>query len=107
MASAVKHISNEKEFEDIVKGDKLVICDFFATWCGSCKALAPKLEALAKEETAVVFIKVDVDELEDLSLKHEVSAMPTIIVFKHGATVGRFIGADIEKVKTAIAEHSK
>ncbi|VDN98535.1 unnamed protein product [Rodentolepis nana] len=107
MASAVRHISDEKEFEDLVKGDKLVVCDFYATWCGPCKALAPKLEALAKEKTSVVFVKVDVDEMEDLAQKHEVSAMPTLIVFKRGAPVGRFIGADIEKVKAAIAEHSE
>ncbi|VDO09605.1 unnamed protein product [Rodentolepis nana] len=106
MASTVKHISSKKEFEDLLKGDKLVVCDFYATWCGPCKAIAPKLEALAKEHTDVVFAKVDVDELEDLAHEHDILAMPTIVLFKKGASVGRSIGAAIEKVKTEIAKHS-
>nr|CUU99288.1 hypothetical transcript [Hymenolepis microstoma] len=96
-------VSSRQEFEDIVKGDKLVICDFFATWCGSCKALAPKLEALAKEETAVVFIKVDADELEELSMKYEVEAMPTVIFFRKGVKLATVRGANIDEIKNKIA----
>nr|CUU98443.1 hypothetical transcript [Hymenolepis microstoma] len=106
MASAVKHISSKKELEDIIKGDKLVVCDFYATWCGPCKVLGTKLEALAKENIDVVFVKVDVDELEDLAQEHDILAMPTIVIFKKGASVARSIGAAIEKVKTEIAKHS-
>ncbi|KAM3180012.1 hypothetical protein ACTXT7_017133 [Hymenolepis weldensis] len=101
MTALVKHISSEEEFEELIGANKLVVCDFFATWCGPCRTLAPKLEALAKEKTDILFTKVDVDELEELARKHEVSAMPTIIVFKNGALAGSFIGADIEKVKAA------
>nr|CDS25302.2 thioredoxin 2 [Hymenolepis microstoma] len=63
-SAVVKPIAVEEEFENLIKGDQLVVCDFFATWCGPCKMLAPRLEELAKEHTNITFVKIDVDELE-------------------------------------------
>merc|ERR1711953_178355 len=69
----VKIVDSEDTFNAAINGDVLVCVDFFATWCGPCKMIAPKLEAMSKEfEGKVIFLKVDVDELEDLAASQEV-----------------------------------
>ncbi|XP_058804043.1 thioredoxin-2 [Phymastichus coffea] len=83
-------------------GSKLVVIDFFATWCGPCKLIAPKLEELSQELTDVVFLKIDVDKLEDASQEYDISSMPTFVFIKNGAEVERFSGANIDKVKATI-----
>ena len=86
----VKHV-NKKEFEELVK-DGTVVVDFFATWCGPCKMLAPVLEELSEEETSVKFVKVDIDEEELLAEQYQVQAVPTVLVFKDGAIVNKQLG---------------
>ena len=66
---------------------KLVVIDFFATWCGPCKMISPKIEAMAGEMSNVVFLKVDVDEAEDVAQEYNISAMPTFIFLKNGQKV--------------------
>ncbi|XP_045625208.1 thioredoxin-2 [Procambarus clarkii] len=83
-------------------GGKLVIVDFYATWCGPCKMIAPKLEAMSQEMDDVVFLKVDVDECEDVAMEHQVSCMPTFVFFKEGKKVESFSGANEEKIRDAI-----
>merc|ERR1711970_1230989 len=86
-------------------GDKLVVVDFFAVWCGPCKRIAPELEAHEKElGGAVLFLKVDVDECEDVAAENEISCMPTFIFFKNGAKVDQFSGADMGKIKEKIQQ---
>ena len=72
-------------------GDKLVVIDFFATWCGPCKMIAPKIEEMEQSMKNVVFLKVDVDEAEDAASEYEVSAMPTFILIKKKQKV-RYLG---------------
>nr|AIY26018.1 thioredoxin-1 [Taenia solium] len=88
--------------EAAIKGDKLLVCDFFATWCGPCKALAPKLDEMAKENANVVFVKVDVDECQDVAEKYRVTAMPTLFVFKNGNEIGRVVGANEASIRELI-----
>ena len=64
-------------------GDKLVVIDFFATWCGPCKMIAPKIEEWASEMDNVVFVKIDVDENEEAAQEYNISAMPTFILIKN------------------------
>merc|ERR1711994_1026486 len=71
-----------KELADA--GRKLVVIDFYATWCGPCKMIAPKLEEMSKTKTNVVFLKVDVDEAEDVAMEYNISAMPTFLFMKNG-----------------------
>ncbi|VDD82707.1 unnamed protein product [Mesocestoides corti] len=92
----------EVDFESVLKEDKLVVCDFYATWCGPCKAFAPKFEEMAKAHTNVIFVKVDADECEELSKKYEVTALPTLVAFKGGAEVGRVVGASEDQVKELV-----
>lgn len=84
-------------------GEKLVIVDFFATWCGPCKMIAPQLETLSEKlKDTVLFLKVDVDENEELAGEYEISCMPTFVFFKNKKVVRTISGAAIDKIKEAI-----
>lgn len=88
----LKHV-NEKDFEkEVLKSDKLVIVDFFATWCGPCKMLGPVLEQVAEENNAVKVVKMDIDENMDIAQEFGLMSVPTLIIFKGGKEVGREIG---------------
>lgn len=68
-------------------GGKLVVIDFHATWCGPCKVIGPKFEELAAIHDSVVFVKVDVDECEDIATEYDISSMPTFKFVKNGQVV--------------------
>ncbi|XP_068988145.1 thioredoxin-2 [Bombus flavifrons] len=86
-------------------GDNLVVVDFFATWCGPCKMIAPKLEELSKEMENVIFLKVDVDECEDIASEYEISSMPTFVFIKNSKVLETFSGANYDKLKSTIQKH--
>jgi len=100
-------IKSKEEFDAKLKdaGNKLVVVDFFATWCGPCKMIAPKVEVMSNEMTDVVFLKVDVDENEEIATEYKVSAMPTFMFFKDGKKIDEFAGANENKLKELIAKH--
>lgn len=83
------HLENEN-FDELIK-DKVVV-DFFATWCGPCKMLGPVFEELSTEINDIKFVKVDIDEHEDLCRKYKVMSVPTLIVFDNGKEIKRNIG---------------
>lgn len=85
--------------------DMLVVVDFFATWCGPCKVIAPKLEEFQnKYADKIVVVKVDVDECEDLAAKYNVSSMPTFLFIKNKNEVQRFSGANADKLEQYIKQ---
>jgi len=85
----------------------LVCVDFFATWCPPCRMIAPILEEMSKEfEGKVVFLKVDVDEAEEIAGKEGIQAMPTFIFYKNGKRLEDFAGADQDRIRSTIAKHS-
>merc|ERR1712128_366360 len=84
-------------------GDKLVVVDFHATWCGPCKMIAPHLEEMSRTMDDVVFLKVDVDDCEDIAAKYEITAMPTFIFLKSKSKVADLMGANIDKLKELVA----
>nr|2YPM_A Chain A, LAFCA THIOREDOXIN [synthetic construct] len=104
----VIQVTNKDEFESILsEADKLVVVDFTATWCGPCKMIAPKFEELSEEyPDNVVFLKVDVDEVEDVAAEYGISAMPTFQFFKNGKKVDELTGANQEKLKAMIKKHA-
>eukprot|EP00406_Dinophysis_acuminata_P008971 CAMPEP_0179235008 /NCGR_PEP_ID=MMETSP0797-20121207/13184_1 /TAXON_ID=47934 /ORGANISM="Dinophysis acuminata, Strain DAEP01" /LENGTH=178 /DNA_ID=CAMNT_0020942207 /DNA_START=61 /DNA_END=597 /DNA_ORIENTATION=- len=85
-------------------GDKLVVVDFTATWCGPCQRIAPAFAKMAEEMADVVFIKVDVDENEETSQACKISCMPTFQFYKGGVKVDEMQGADESKLREKIAE---
>ena len=102
----VKECKTKEEFDTCLKeaGDRLVVVDFYATWCGPCKMISPRVEAFSNEYTNVVFLKVDVDQNEDTAADCEISAMPTFLFFKNGAKKETVVGADERKLKAKIEE---
>lgn len=86
---------NEKNFDqEVIKSNLPVLVDFWAQWCGPCRAVAPVIEELSTELQGKMKVgKVDVDEAQNLAADFEVSSIPTIMVFKNGQVVDQFIGA--------------
>jgi|TARA_B100001094_G_C17434168_1_gene440502 thioredoxin len=83
-------------------GDKLVVVDFTASWCGPCQRIAPVFAKMAEEMEDVVFVKVDVDENEEVAAECDISAMPTFQFYKRKAMVHEFSGASEESIRKAI-----
>ncbi|XP_076632811.1 thioredoxin-2 [Colletes latitarsis] len=86
-------------------GDNLVVIDFFATWCGPCKAIAPKIDELSKEMSNIVFLKVDVDEAHEITQQYQITSMPTFIFIKNGKVLETFSGANYDKLRSLILKH--
>ena len=89
---------NEQEFEELKMGDKLVVVDFHADWCGPCKVLSPILDELDAEIDNVHFVKINVDNYPQLSGSYEVMAVPTVIMFKGGEVRDRFSGVQSKEI---------
>ena len=82
---------NNEDFNEEIK-DKLVLVDFYATWCGPCRMMHPIIEEVAKEENIKV-IKVDVDKHDELARNYGIMSIPTLVVMKNGKIVQRVSGA--------------
>ncbi|KAK1391677.1 Thioredoxin domain-containing protein [Heracleum sosnowskyi] len=96
----------KEEFQKAKDSKKLVVVDFTASWCGPCRFIAPIFAEFAKKMTDVIFLKVDVDELESVSQEYEVEAMPTFVFIKEGVVVDRVRGASKDGLHNAIVKHS-
>ena len=100
---------NTKEFNELIAQDKVVFADFFATWCGPCKMQAPMIEAISeKPEYAdrVEFVKIDVDEEEDLAESFGIMSIPTLMVFKGGEAVKTQVGGAPQAMITAMIDEA-
>ena len=79
--------------EEVLKSDKPVLVDFWATWCGPCRMLAPTVEAIAEEKADVLKVgKVDVDQEPELARRFGIMSIPTLILFKNGEAVKQTMG---------------
>lgn len=82
-----------ENFESLKNGEKPLVVDFWATWCGPCRAIAPYIEELAREyDGKIVVGKCDVEENDDIVMEFGVRNIPTILFFKNGEVVDRLVG---------------
>lgn len=90
---AVVHATAE-QLKGMLEENKIVLVDFFATWCGPCKMIAPFIEQVAEEYAGKAAVaKIDVDEEPDLAAQFGIESIPTVIVFKDGQPINMEIGA--------------
>ena len=97
-------LDTKAEFDQALKdaGNKLVVVDFTASWCGPCQTIAPKFQAMSEEFTDVIFYKVDVDKNDETAEACGVQAMPTFKFYKNGKEVTTFSGSNEAKLRSTI-----
>ncbi len=78
--------------EEVLKSEKPVLIDFYATWCGPCKILSPMVEEAAQENEDVKFVKIDIDKTEDIAIKYQVMSIPTLVLIQNGEEKDRRVG---------------
>ena len=97
-------IPNNIEEVDKLIEDKsnIILLDFYANWCGPCKRQTPKLEEMENQFTNIKFLKINVDELDELSEKYSITCMPTIIFIKDSEIYKRIEGCNIEEISNIL-----
>ncbi len=99
---AIVHINKDNFEELVLKSEKKVLLDFWATWCGPCQMIAPVLEEIAADREDVTIAKIDVDKEMTLAMQFGISSIPTLVVMEGGQVKNKLIGfrpkADIEKL---------
>jgi thioredoxin 1 len=97
-------IKSYDEFKTLINGDKPIVIDFWATWCGPCRVISPIFEKLADSHPTLGFYKVDVDEQEQIAAEVGIRAMPTFAVFHKGNKVNELVGANPQGLEILLAK---
>ena len=90
---SVVHITNSNFEEEVLRSDKPVLVDFWASWCGPCRMVGPIIEEIAAERSDIKVCKVNVDEQPELAGQFGVMSIPTLVVMKNGRIVSQSVGA--------------
>ena len=87
-------IATNTSFDGLLEDERLVIVDFWATWCGPCRMLSPLLDEVEEEMADKIFVvKVNIDDAEEIAMRYRIMSIPTLIFFKNGQMVDRSVGA--------------
>ena len=88
-----KNVTLENFDQEVLRSDKTVLLDFWATWCGPCRMVAPILEEIAAERPDIKVCKVNVDEQPELASRYRIMSIPTLMVVKNGQVVNQAVGS--------------
>ena len=87
-------IATNTSFDELLQSEKLVIVDFWATWCGPCRMLSPLLDEVEAEMAdKIEVVKVNVDDADEIAMRYRIMSIPTLLFFKNGQMVDRSVGA--------------
>ena len=87
-------IANNTSFDELLVDEKLVIVDFWATWCGPCRMLSPLLDEVEEEMAdKITVVKVNVDDADEVAMRYRIMSIPTLLFFKNGQLVDKSVGA--------------
>ena len=87
-------IATNTSFDGLLESEKLVIVDFWATWCGPCRMLSPLLDEVEEEMAdRIEVVKVNVDDADEIAMRYRIMSIPTLLFFKNGEMVDRSVGA--------------
>jgi thioredoxin len=90
----MRELKNRKDFEEFLQSEsRPIILDFYASWCGPCKVIAPHFQDLADMYKGICFVKVNCDHAEDIAELFQVDALPTFVLMKNRVEVSRFCGS--------------
>lgn len=92
MSGKVLEVTSESFQKEVLESENTVLIDFYADWCGPCKRLSPIVEELAEEEKNVKFVKINIDDNEDIAIEYQVMSIPTLVVIKNGKEANRSVG---------------
>jgi thioredoxin len=98
----VKELSSDSEFNKYIGSSQLTVVDFYATWCGPCKAIAPSFDSLSTRYKQVQFGRCDVDRMQSVSQRYGITGMPTFKFFRSGKEVGEVVGADLAGIENKL-----
>ena len=87
-------VATNTNFGELIQDTKLVVVDFWATWCGPCRMLSPVLDELEEEMSdKISVVKVNVDDADQIAMQYRIMSIPTLLVFKNGQVVDKTVGA--------------
>lgn len=102
----LKHVNLNNFEKEVLQNEKVILVDFFATWCGPCQMLAPILEKMSNSRAEFDIAKIDIDEARSLAEEYEIEVVPTMIIFKKGQPVEKMSGVmDAEEIVSVVSKH--